>query len=217
MHELQLTLVELECRHCHRTNRPPILVRQPPSHGSAANALGAYCRFCNQWIKWVPQDTLWLQVERDQATAASTETSGAGAPPTLVQPLPSIVGGPDDPMTSQEETWIVAIAEMCRFSYDQAETLGFHDSGPRSHLELAMLIVTECAELSEWSRHGGGPSDHIPAFSGAEEEFADILIRVFDHALEPSFDIDPIRLGQAVVAKLAFNRTRGYRHGGKTI
>ena len=106
-----------------------------------------------------------------------------------------------------------AIADMARFCYDQAEASGFHDTGPRSHLELAMLLVTECAELAEWSRNGGGPSNHIPEFTGAEEEFADILVRVFDHALDPSFGITPERLGLAFNAKLAYNRTRGYRHG----
>lgn len=119
-------------------------------------------------------------------------------------------------MTSQEEEWIVAIADMGRFCYDQADKQGFHDGRSRQPLELCMLVVTELAELAEAFRKGqaDAPSDHIPEFTYAEEEWADVLVRVFDHSYD---HVDPVRLGQAFVAKLAYNRTRGYRHGGKTI
>lgn len=109
----------------------------------------------------------------------------------------------------------VAIARMARRCYESAEMQGFHDKGKASTLEIAMLIVTECAELAEWERNGRGQSNHIPEFTGAEEELADILIRVFDHSIH--MGIEPEKLGQAFDAKLAFNATRGYRHGGKSI
>lgn len=123
------------------------------------------------------------------------------------------------PSSAEDADWpgkaAQAIAAMARACFQQAEESGFHDRGIRSVLEVSMLVVTECAELAEWERHGGGPSDHIPAFSGAEEEWADILVRVFDHSTE--MGIDPERLGEAFVAKLRYNTSRGYRHGGKTI
>lgn len=109
----------------------------------------------------------------------------------------------------------IALAGMARRCWASADKQGFHDKGKISTLELAMLVVTECAELAEWERNGRKPSDHIPEFSGAEEEWADILIRVFDHSVH--MGIEPERLGEAFVAKLAFNATRGYRHGNKSI
>jgi len=101
------------------------------------------------------------------------------------------------------------MAKMC---WDQAEASGFHDAAPRSTLERAMLVVTELAELSEAARHGilQAPSDHIPEFTNAEEEWADVLVRVFDHCWDDG--VTGERLGQAFVAKLAYNRTRPYRH-----
>ena len=43
-----------------------------------------------------------------------------------------------------------------------------------------------------------------------EEEFADIIIRVLDNCRRLDVDIQ-----SAVERKHAFNKTRGYRHGGK--
>lgn len=45
-----------------------------------------------------------------------------------------------------------------------------------------------------------------------EEELADTVIRVLDLTAGLGIDIDA-----AVTAKLAKNRTRGYRHGGKRV
>lgn len=53
-------------------------------------------------------------------------------------------------------------------------------------------------------------SDHIPAFSMAEEELADCIIRCLDHGEEHGY-----RVAEAVVAKMLYNRTRPYKHGGK--
>ncbi len=66
--------------------------------------------------------------------------------------------------------YVMALAAMARECYASADARGFHDKGKVSTLELAMLVVTECAELAEWERNGRPPSDHIPEFSGAEEE-----------------------------------------------
>lgn len=72
------------------------------------------------------------------------------------------------------------------------------------------LIHSEVSELLEWVRKPG-ESDHIPA-SGEAEELADIIIRVIDYA-----DLYGEDLAGALMAKLEFNRGRGYRHGGKKL
>lgn len=109
-----------------------------------------------------------------------------------------------------------AITQMAAFCHVQSQALGFHDE-PRSLGDLIALINTELAELFEALRKGiiDSPSDHIPDFTYREEEWADVGVRWLDHAVENG--VDPHRLAQAFVAKLEFNRTRGYRHGGKTI
>lgn len=178
----QADLGNLECPRCHAT-RTPILRRN-----TTTDALGAYCPVDRGWITWVPQNDMWLALERMQNYHTN----------------------------SQEGQWIITITQMGQFCYDQAERQGFH-SLPRSTLERAMLVVTELAELSEAARNSKlhAPSDHIPEFTNAEEEWADVLVRVFDHS--PDDGVTPERLGRAFVAKLAYNRTRGHRHGGKTI
>lgn len=80
----------------------------------------------------------------------------------------------------------------------------------RNDGELLMLIVTELAEACEGLRHGNGPSDHIPEFSFAEEELADAVIRIADMCAARGW-----RLGEAIVAKMAFNKGRSHKHGGK--
>jgi NTP pyrophosphatase (non-canonical NTP hydrolase) len=69
---------------------------------------------------------------------------------------------------------------------------------------IIALIHSEASEALEALR-----ADDIDNFA---EEMADILIRVLDCASGMGFDIDA-----AVQAKLAKNRNRGYRHGGKRV
>lgn len=66
------------------------------------------------------------------------------------------------------------------------------------------LIHSEASEALEALR-----VNDFPAF---EEELADTLIRVLDLAGGLGIDMDT-----AVRTKLAYNRTRGYRHGGKVL
>lgn len=75
---------------------------------------------------------------------------------------------------------------------------------------LIVLMHAELSEAIEALRHGNPPSDHIPEFSGVEEELADVVIRIFDMAGRHQY-----RVAEAIVAKMAFNQTRGYKHGGK--
>ena len=69
---------------------------------------------------------------------------------------------------------------------------------------ILALIHSEVSEALEAFRH----NDH----ENFGEELADILIRVLDCAPGLGIDIDA-----AVADKLAKNRTRGYRHGGKRV
>jgi NTP pyrophosphatase (non-canonical NTP hydrolase) len=72
----------------------------------------------------------------------------------------------------------------------------------RNNYELIALMHSELSEALEAYRKGD--EGH------AVEEFADVLIRVFDLCVARGYDLE-----KAVLDKMAFNKTRAYRHGGK--
>ena len=78
----------------------------------------------------------------------------------------------------------------------------------RNDGEMIALMHSELSESLEALRHGNPPSDHIPEFSGVEEELADVIIRVLDYSAARN-----LRLWEAVRAKMAYNETRPVRHG----
>lgn len=78
--------------------------------------------------------------------------------------------------------------------------------------EVVALVHSELSEALEYARNGNGASDHIPEFSGIEEEFADAIIRILDYCAAFGLDI-----GGAIAAKTEFNKTRPYKHGGKVF
>lgn len=73
--------------------------------------------------------------------------------------------------------------------------------------EKIALMHSELSEALEADRKGL-TSDHIPGFSGIEEELADCMIRILDFAGHHD-----LRLAEAFTAKLQYNLTRPYKHG----
>ena len=80
----------------------------------------------------------------------------------------------------------------------------------RSAGEALMLVVTELAEAMEAIRSGSPESEKIGGFSKVEEELADAVIRILDYAGGNGLNLDA-----ALAAKMRYNETRPYRHGGK--
>ena len=91
---------------------------------------------------------------------------------------------------------------------DNAKSKGF-DSLQHEGIDIA-LMHSELSEALEAYRHGNPHSDHIPPFSGAEEELADVVIRIMDFGAARG-----LKIAEAIVAKIAFNARRPMKHGGK--
>jgi len=89
---------------------------------------------------------------------------------------------------------------------------GWNEENPNKG-EMIALMHSELSECLEWLRKGHDiPSNHLEGFTGEEEELADILIRVFHYAAR--FEL---KLPQAIIEKVKFNLTRGFKHGGKNF
>lgn len=73
--------------------------------------------------------------------------------------------------------------------------------------EKIALMHSELSEALEADRKDLD-SEHVPGFTGVEEELADVLIRIFDFAYQHN-----LRLGAALAAKMQFNLTRPFKHG----
>jgi NTP pyrophosphatase (non-canonical NTP hydrolase) len=103
----------------------------------------------------------------------------------------------------------MSIRELQEEAHRIAVEHGWWDR-PRSAGEALMLVVTEIAETMEAIRAGSPKSERIGSFSKVEEELADAVIRILDFAGGHGFDLEG-----AVLAKMRYNESRPYRHGGK--
>lgn len=80
--------------------------------------------------------------------------------------------------------------------------------GERSNVEGFALIHSKVSEAWEACQRGNPKDNRIPAFSEAEAELADVVIRVMDLAEARGWDV-----AGAIVAKHEYNKTRPYKHG----
>lgn len=103
------------------------------------------------------------------------------------------------------------INELCAEAYRDAEEKGWHEGGVNVPEKLC-LIHSEVSEGLECYRNGedsyyetveGKPC-------GLSTELADVVIRIAD--LTEYLGID---LEAAIIKKMAYNKTRAHRHGGK--
>lgn len=94
------------------------------------------------------------------------------------------------------------INTLCKEAFETAKSKGWHDE-PREMGTILALIHSEVSEALEADRKGN--------HDNFAEELADVCIRVFD--LCGSLNID---LEKAIKGKMEYNKTRTYKHGGKS-
>jgi NTP pyrophosphatase (non-canonical NTP hydrolase) len=103
--------------------------------------------------------------------------------------------------------FLTAFNDIQAQAHRNAVSKGFWDV-ERNPGESIALIHAELSELLEGLRKGNPPSEKIPEFSQAEEEAADVVIRLLDMAGGAKW-----RLAEAIVTKMAYNAHRPYKHG----
>jgi NTP pyrophosphatase (non-canonical NTP hydrolase) len=107
------------------------------------------------------------------------------------------------------QQFVESITQQMKYIHDWAKRKKFWENGKdRNDGEMISLMHSELSEALEGLRHGNPPSEHIPEFSAAEEEFADCVIRIMDICAARGY-----RLGEAILAKMAYNETRPEKHG----
>lgn len=107
----------------------------------------------------------------------------------------------------------LSIKELMVESHKTAVEHGWWDK-ERNLGEQLLLWVSEISEAFEEYRDGHGLTEIYFRGDGKPEGFpiecADLLIRFFDTMENYGIDID-----NALAIKMAFNKTRPYKHGGK--
>lgn len=111
----------------------------------------------------------------------------------------------------QEDKQLVrSLSILSKRIHENAVKKGFWEKTPNKG-ELISLIHREASEITEALRKNDPVSLKIgPEFTEEEEELADVIIRTLDYAA--GFNL---RVGEAILAKMKYNKSRPYKHGKK--
>lgn len=111
--------------------------------------------------------------------------------------------------SQSSQLFIETFNSMADHIHTTAKRKGFREPGQEPGDERMILLMhSELSEAVEAIRHGNPPDDKIPEFNGCEAELADCIIRIMDMAIAGN-----LRVAEAIIAKMAFNEGRPYKHG----
>lgn len=105
-----------------------------------------------------------------------------------------------------------SIQVLQRIVHETAINSGWWDEKDFNVGEKIALMHSELSEALEAFRKGVQPCDKPIPVNNVEEEFADVIIRILDLAGKMNLDI-----ASALLYKSEYNKTRGYKHGGKNF
>ncbi len=111
-----------------------------------------------------------------------------------------------------------SIPELIKEAHQNAIEHGWWEE-ERTFGEQIALMHSELSEALEEYRNGQQPdeiytSEEKTGFKpeGIPAELADVVIRIFDTCGKYGIDLE-----NAIIAKMKYNKTRPYKHGGKRI
>lgn len=110
-------------------------------------------------------------------------------------------------MIDEDKVLVASLTLYARKMNTTARNHGFWDQKYDDNTKI-VLMHCELSEVVEALRHNDPPDQHCPEFKSSEIEFADCIIRILDFCHERE-----LRIGEAIIAKMAFNKTRPYKHG----
>lgn len=173
---------------------------------------------------FVPSNGVLVPVTKQQAEAITKlgDSQQSAAQPVRVKPIDKHVGN--------YSHFIELLRKLSAAIHTTALEHGWWNDelggNPRNDAECIALMHSELSEALEALRSGpqargfdgrrygdelqGKISEHIPEFLAIEEEYADVIIRVLDHAYARGWNV-----AGALAAKMEYNDGRPYKHGGK--
>jgi NTP pyrophosphatase (non-canonical NTP hydrolase) len=115
-----------------------------------------------------------------------------------------------DQMGPEQAEFIQLFKDQQRYNFKINSDHGFEPEEYNIGEKIALMHEELSEALSAFRKDPSAPSDHIPNFTGPEEEFADTIIRIMCVAQRLH-----LRVAEAMIAKQAFNAGRPYKHGDK--